>query len=446
MLLAAALIWAPLPFASVQPWSEALLRVTLFAALALALAGREALAALRPVAVPCLALCGLALLALVQSLPWPAGLVGLLSPRHLELHRAAAVALGGGAEPAALTLSLAPGASRATALSWAAVAAALAAAAVVGRDRRIRRWLLGGLAAGAALQLAYGARRWLFDTTAIWGVEAANSGGRFRGTFVNPNHFATYGEIALAVVFAWGWWVWRRLGAERRRPEQALLLAVPPLLLWLLLAVALVLSGSRAGLAAAATGMAAALALAVTAGGRRGLAPVALVAGVALAGLLGASGLRHLLGRLMATSAFEVTRGGRAQALAASFDLWRDFPWLGSGAGTFLDAFPLVQPAGLGGTWAHAHANPVELLVTAGVVGVALFAVGLWALLRRLGRVLLSGRRSEDRAAALAALAAITGLAVHECFDFGLVVPANAATLAVLLGAAAGAGEESSRG
>jgi O-antigen ligase len=125
------------------------------------------------------------------------------------------------------------------------------------------------------------------------------------------------------------------------------------------------------------------------------------------------------------------------QEYGADLALWRRFPVTGSGLGTFRDAFPLVQPPDLRGTWWHPHSDLLEVLVTAGVVGVALAAGGLWGLTARLATVLREGGRSEDRAAALAAFGILVSVALHESFDFGLSMPGNAVTLAVLLGAAA---------
>lgn len=119
--------------------------------------------------------------------------------------------------------------------------------------------------------------------------------------------------------------------------------------------------------------------------------------------------------------------------------LWRDFPITGTGLGTFADALPLVQPGELVGTYLHAHSDPLELALTGGAVALLIAGYGLWKLVRRLGKVLAAGARSEDRAAALAALGALAALAVHESFDFVLTTPANAFTLAVVCGAAAGA-------
>jgi hypothetical protein len=63
----------------------------------------------------------------------------------------------------------------------------------------------------------------------------------------------------------------------------------------------------------------------------------------------------------------------------------------------------------------------------------------------RLARTLQKGERSEDRAAGLAALGALAGGALHSCFDFGLTVPANAVTFAIVCGAAAGVRERGRR-
>jgi O-antigen ligase len=119
--------------------------------------------------------------------------------------------------------------------------------------------------------------------------------------------------------------------------------------------------------------------------------------------------------------------------------LWRLFPATGSGLGTFRDAFPLVQPPDLPGTYWHPHSDLLEVLSTAGIAGAVLLLAGLAALLFRLVKVLAAGSRSEDRAAALAALGALISLAFHESFEFGLTMPGNAVTFAVLLGAAAAA-------
>lgn len=427
VLLVLLLLWAPLAFGGVVPWAAASLEVLSFCALALALLTVERLPALRPAAIPALALAAVALLGLIQTLPWPAGVVRTLSPEHARLY-----------EEAAPRLTLALSATRAAALGWAAAAACLLAGAAAGRDRVHRRWLAGALLAGGLFQVLFGARGWIARDKTLWGVELASNAARLRGTFVNPNHLALYLGMALPVAFAWGWWAARR-SRDEPQIERRLLLLAPPVLLWLTLFLGLAFSGSRGGMLAALAAVTVQGALLPGARRRWWLAPVG--AAVALGGLalVAAVGFEEGLGRLLATRGGDVSIGARLDEYRAVLALWQRFPVTGTGLGTFRDAFPLVQPAGLTGTFWHPHSDLLEVLVTGGLLALALAGIGLWGVVRRLFAVLRGGGRSEDRGAALAALGALTAAAVHACVDFALTMPGNALTLALLLGAASAA-------
>jgi len=440
-LLAGLLLWAPLPFGGVTPWAVAGLQVLAFAALALAAVAASP-ADLRPVLLPAGALAGIALLGFLQSLVWPEGLATLLSSGHVDLYRRAAVLSG--APAAAVRLSLAPAASRSAALVWSAVAAALLAGAAAGLRRSHRRWLAGTVLAGGVFQVLFGARDQFLRSRTLWGVEIPAS-PRLHGTFVNPNHAAVYLEIGLAIAFAWGWWAARRVRDERQAELRILLLA-GPCLVWITLFIGLALSGSRGGLLAAVAGVTAQGIMA--AGARRHWRWALLGLGAAAAGLgvaLATIGLQGGLGRIVETRAGDVSWGARVTEYGAVLKLWRRFPVTGAGLGAFRDAFPLVQPAELQGTWWHAHSDVLELLATAGIPGVLLLLAGAAGLVLRLFKVQRGQGRSEDRAGALALLGALTGLLVHEMLDFGLSMPANAVTLAVLAGAAATASTAGAR-
>jgi O-antigen ligase len=438
-VLAALLLGAPLPFGGVVPWAEAGLRLAAFGALAVAMAALDRVSALRPVALPAAALAAVALCGGLQSLAWPAGLVELLAPEHARLHGEAAALLG--EAPPGPRLTVAASASRSAALGWAAAAACLVAGAVAGRRRGHRRALAAALLGGALFQVFFGAHAWFARSRLIWGTEVPGDPARLRGMFVNSNHLALYLVMALAVAFAWSWWTVRHAAAEPR-PERRVGLVAPPVLVWLTLFAGLAFTGSRAGLLAALVAVAVqGLLLVLLAGGARRWRAALLGIAAAAAGLavVAAIGWREGLGRMLTTSVYDVSLGARLDAWRAALGLWRRFPLTGSGLGTFRDAFPLVQPAHLEGTWWHAHSDLLEVPVTTGLVGTALVAAGLAGLGRRLLRVMRQGSRSEDRAAGLALLGALAGLAVHEALDFGLTMPANAVTLAVLCGAAAAA-------
>jgi O-antigen ligase len=289
--------------------------------------------------------------------------------------------------------------------------------------------------AGALFQVFFGARDWFARARTLWGVELA-SAVRLRGTFVNPNHLAAYLEMALPVAFAWSWWALRR-ARDEPRIERRIALAAPPAMLWLTLFTGLSFSGSRGGLLAAVAAVSVQGVLAAGERRRWWLAPLGVAVALAGVAAVAAVGWQEGLGRLLSTTATDVSWGARLREYGVALELWRRFPATGTGLGTFRDAFPLVQPADLQGTWWHPHSDLLEVLVTAGLAGAALLAAGLWGLVVRLLAVLRGGGRSEDRAAALAALGVLVSLAVHEGLDFGLSMPGNAVTLAVLLGAAA---------
>ena len=289
----------------------------------------------------------------------------------------------------------------------------------------------------AVFEIVYGSDNWFAQRETIWGVTVGGDPTRLRGTFVNPDHLAFFLTPACAGGFAWLWWSVRqvlRRGAVARR----LFFAMLPSLLFLLLFVGLAFTRSRGGLAAMILALSAqSLLLAfhyrrwqvgMLAGGTLALG----VAGIAL------FNLQQGLGRLMATSAYEVTWSSRRVVYEASWELWSRFPVTGTGLGTFRQAFPLVQPVDLDLTWLHAHSDVLELLVTTGVVGPVLLGFGLVALYRRLWTVFQQGRRSEDRAIGLGALGAVTGALIHSLVDFGMTIPANAFSLAVFVGLACG--------
>ncbi len=427
------LVWAPLPFGSVTPWSEALLEVAVFALFALALAGGEAPGALRRLKWPAGALLGIALLGLLQTLPWPRSFAAVVSPDHVRLFDAAREILGRPSE-GSFPLSLAAAESLRAAISFASIAAALVAAGIAGRDRRCRRSFAFALIASALFQVLYGARRWFARSNEIWGREVPGTNERLRGTFVNPNHLAFFLGLVLPVVFAWGWWSFRR-AREETQLERRLLRVAPPIIVWLLLFAGLAFSGSRAGMLAGLAAVVAQGALLAAGEKRRrwfGAGLAIAIAGLAVVALIGR---QEGFGRLIGLSS-NVGGSVRVEAWRATLGLIRRFPLLGTGLGSFREAFPLVQPADLPGTWRHAHNDPLELLATAGIVGLALAIAGLCGLLYHLVRVLRHGRRSEDRAAALGALGALAAAGLHELVDFSLTLPANAFAAAVLVGAA----------
>ncbi len=436
VLLALVAAWAPLPFASVEPGARLILAIGILTALVLTLLDPPPARSLAPVLPGATALAVVGLWGIVQAAPLPGPVVRALSQPAAEWQEVAARLASQTSDDARLHLSLAPDQSLQVGL-WLLTLAGLAlAAATVGRRRRYRRWLLLTCASAGLFQALYGARRWAARSSEIWGVEVPGSGARLRGTFVNSDHLAFYLALVLAMTTAW---LARSLSHQRtiHGLDRKIGSVAPPALTWLTLFCCLAFTGSRAALVAAllATGVQGAL-ISLSQRRRRWLP-----AGIALGalGLITVSliGLQAGLGRWLATSSYELTWNIRLEVYAATWDLSQSFPWVGVGLGAFANTFPMVQPAEVPGRWTHTHNDWLELLLSAGWPVAILFASLLsWftiGLIRRLGE----SQRSEDRAALVAAIGALTYAALHSWLDFGLAMPANATTLVLLCGCAA---------
>jgi uncharacterized membrane protein YhaH (DUF805 family) len=397
-------LWAPLPFGSVTPWGSAVVVVTICVGLVTALGGARRDAVLGPL-VPALAALGaLGLLGLTQSFT---------------------------------ALSVAPGLSQRAAMGWFAIALLFALAGLIARAPGARPALLAAAAVTTCFQAVYGWRQAVRSPGEIWGIAVAGPGSRLRGTYVNADHLAILFEIMLAVAAAWAWWAWRRSRREPRFERRWLLLA-PPWLLWLVCWASIFATGSRAALAAAVVGAVAQVAL-VFGVTRRVWIPILAVA-LVLAGVvtLLTLGPSARLGRQLSTPFYEIVNSHRLAVWEPAARIWRSAPVVGTGLGTFEEVFPAVAPPELTSRrWGRAHNDPLELLVTGGLVGLGLLLATIAILVRRLWAVYRRGAARADRATALAALAALVPVSVHELFDFGLTIPANAVLLTLLVGVAA---------
>lgn len=443
--VAALLLWAPLPWGSTPGWTRAVVAGGAGMLLVMAALLAPELTGLRPVQAAGWATAAIGLLAFVQTVPTSPAIANDPPPAAMStpiptaiIDGASTVSIGARGPRVWQPMSLAADRSREAGLGWLAAGCVVAAAGIVGRERWGRRAIGAAVLAGGVFQVLYGAQLWFARSHKIWGVEVPSTAERLRGTFVNPDHTATFLLVCLTVGYAVLWWL---LARARWQPtlDRYLLLLAPAAMIWLLLFVGLAFTGSRAGLVAGVVGVGCQSLL--VASQRRHWHPLSIglastAAGIGLVVLLG---FTEGLGRLVGTTAYEGSLDLRLAVAGATLDLWRRFPLFGCGLGAFADAFPLVQPAVSGDFWRHAHNDLAELLATGGLLGLGLLVFGLAMLLRRLTAVLRHGRRSEDRAGALAGLGVVAALVVQELFDFGLTIPANAVTVLAVLAAAAAA-------
>jgi len=443
-LLLAYLVWVPLPFGSnvdaafvplvVPPLvlcaAAALLRVRDGAALRFSRAYRTwSVAALVVLIVVAM-----------QLLPLPSGLLGLVSPESHSIWRSVDRLLSSPARMHPITID--PAATRYELFRLIALFATFQAAALTICTSARRLAFAGALCAAGVFEALYAVREVATQHYEIWGWTNQLIFNRVSGTFVNPNHFAHYAAIVLPFAIYLDAIAWRNAASGRPLPfgrhvaaliERQLLLFAIAAGAGLACIAAILLSQSRGALLSAVVG----IALMLTAITSRhavkrlflGIAVLVLV----IAGLAAYLGTQRTIARFESTDAEVSTLGGRRTGIEAALRVWRVFPLFGSGAGTFAEVVSIGQNTDLEKLYRHAHDDYAEAAATVGVFGVLFAGAFLTGIVQAFRRDSASWRA---RAFTVAALTSIAIASVHALFDFNFYIPANAATLAAIAGAA----------
>ncbi|HKD17571.1 MAG TPA: O-antigen ligase family protein [Thermoanaerobaculia bacterium] len=317
---------------------------------------------------------------------------------NLQIYHETAQILGGFRQAGpAPRISIAPWETASTVLDLAAGIAVFLAAVSLLRSRSRRRLFAGVVVVSAALM------------TLVLTLPALTRSGTGEPGRPAPEAAAVFLGIALCVAFAT---VWAEIltnsdrGAdspdaaerfERRFSPIAIRIA-----LWLAVAAGLLLCGVTS--ATIAAGLVSLLLLALSSRRRRSDFARRAAAVVILVFVLGSS----LAARPHPDD------GGRAASLPSlpptwtvAVDAFRHFPYVGSGLGTFPDAFRRAQPRELPGLIVRADSALLELLVTGGSAGVALAVIAALSLFVLFWRAWRSQRHREETAMTLAGLGAL---------------------------------------
>lgn len=446
----ALLFWLPLPWGSHRPWATDLLvllaALLLCVRLALIAAGaaRPAPGLARQLTLP--VLWWLLWLSWIgfQLWPLPATLLELLSPRAVALHAEAARLLGSTAAPP--TVSIAPSATVDAWLLSAGYACLYTLIVLCCHGDRARMGLvLGWLVAAGLVQAVYGSLMVLSGVE--WGFFAEKRFYRdvATGTFVNRNHLAGYLELtsaaALGLILA-DLGGDRSKGSLRQKLLGAIALAFSPKvrsrIALVVMAVALVLTRSRMGNVAFFTSLCVCGMLFVLLRHRQyTLRAFALFASVVAIDILIVSnwyGLERVVERIEST---DIATEGRATFLADVPPAIEAYRTAGAGLGTFAYAFAPFRSSRMREHFDHAHNDYIEFAIETGLPGVALLAAFALAHAAHALRTLVVRRRRMVAAVSFSALMALVAHAIHATAEFNLQIPANAATLVVLLALAA---------
>lgn len=410
------------------------IEITAFTLAVLTFLTSPSLHTVRSAAVPIWALLAIALLGVLQILPLPVSLVSSVSPES-------AVVYGGtnsvlqlfGNRAQTVRISIAPSDTLQMVLQIGADIALFLSSLLLLRHRSRRRLFVWVAMAGSLGHMFYGA---LTD----------DPSERMHGVFVNPNHMAGYLEISLFVAFSI---LWREVLLSRDRSESVrdigarMEKVIPPLfaaaILWGAMATGIGLTRSRGGVGAAALATAGMLALGITQllrSRRRRTVVTALLATTAAVAFAAVTAGHEFLVRFLTSDPREIGADTRVELWRTSLTAWKHYPLVGSGLGSFREAFRPYQSRELEGLVEQAHSDPLQLLVTGGAIGAALGCIAFGSLLWKMGALWAEKTNREDSALILGGLGATLSLLLHGIAEFNFSIPAIPATLALFLGCA----------
>lgn len=319
---------------------------------------------------------------------------------------------------------------------------ALICGLIVGTDRDRARQLLQVVAWSGAAYAFYGVLSFLIEPTMLLWREKRAYVGSVTGTFINRNTAAAYfGSCAVVWLALLLEQIRRHLRTDTiawKKVPARILTNTPRLVIvffsmLFICLMAMFLTGSRAGV------MLSLFALIITfvVYFRRDLPPRSGV-WIALAGAGSvALMLLQFMGGVVSTR-FDVqglADEGRFTAYRSTLRMIADYPWFGTGLGTFAWSFPAYRSPDISmrGIWDIAHSTPLELAAEVGLPLAGAVCLGWFIMLA----ILIHGVRTRrrDTIIPLAAFSVSVIAILHSCIDFSLQIPGYAIVIFALVGA-----------
>ncbi|HWR90236.1 MAG TPA: O-antigen ligase family protein [Dissulfurispiraceae bacterium] len=436
------LVFSPLAFGTVEPWSWAVVKSLAFLAFVLLLIRKrkdeEPFLYEVPGLVPLSLFLGYILLQLV---PMPPFILKVVSPGAYDLYRETLWA----ADPHAWgSVSVNMKATVSEFFKTAALAAFYVVTIhMLARKDRLKKTVRIVVVFASVLALFSMLQYVLWNNKIYW-LRELTAGGKPFGPYVNRNHYAGFADMVLPLIICLFIYYRPRYSCRSLRERVVEVFSSPltnvHILLGtaaLLVAVSVFMSLSKGGIISLCMSLIF-LAAAVRNRARGGVLVALLV--TVLFYSVGSFGWDRIFNR------FEALRDAQGNIAEARLGIWddslgaiRDFPLTGTGLGTFAHIFPRYKSRASEWLVDHAHNDYLELLCDGGLISFLIVACFLAAVLRTSYRSFLERRGRYSIIVFIGAVTGIVSVLIHSVTDFNLRIGANALYFVFLAGLAVSA-------
>lgn len=368
---------------------------------------------------------GCVVLVVVQLVPLPENLRGVLQPGFVEV-----------LAPGWYSLSLAPWATLKVFSSIVVMAGVALVAARIAAARSGLPALLGLLTVVCGLVAVLGLAGESGAPEKVLLLRANTGGGGVYGPFVNSNHFAAAIELTLPAALVLLAVAVRNLSGSGSSRQRAAVVALAGAVVGSVAVASVLRSSSRGGVLFVAVAVAVTLPLWLPLQkSRRWPWMVGIVVLLAVATTLAWTRVPELRDGFSDLLVVEGVEGN------TRWDLWagtvRSFtrsPAIGSGLGSYRYVIGLDKPATGTAVLEQAHSDWLEWASTSGVAGVIVLLLVLIAVLAPLRPHRVRRLRYELRYPLAGAAVVLVATALHEMVGFGLQIPLNRYLLAAWVG------------
>jgi O-antigen ligase len=441
------IVFTPLAFGSVHVWAYTVMELTVFSLLiawVLKIRLSPGFRIERGMVPLYVSLSLFLLVASFQLIPLSPGIIGLVSPKAYELYSAAIPGYesASGADYAMRSLSIYPYKTKISLvkiISYFGVF--LLITHEIRQEKRIRTLIIALILVGS-FEALYGLYGYFSKDPYIFGFRNMLGEDGATGTYVNRNHFSGY--LGIVVFTGIGYFLSRvpirgreceglkhriidYLNTARASKSGLLLVMIITMILGIFFSL------SRMGIFAFACSF---LFIASISALSKRLRLTNIL--FAILSLSLAAALWYGLGPL--EERYYVSQkdfiGGRLPVWVATGRLIKDFPLVGTGLGTFEDAFGLYKPGDFPGAlsrFEHAHNDYLEALSEVGVLGAAPALLGGFYFLIFLLRKWRRSRNALAKGVSLGGMGAMVYVCLHSITDFNMHIPANIMALIVVI-------------